>query len=301
MSTLSTFALGLGGGAAVWYLTKNKQRAATTAPVTSAPAPRNCAVHVESTGISVDGERAELSDVVRRCAAAGSAAVTVARNAPASTYADLMTALRAAGVAPHVRAAGVPTRNAALKTTDFFSLITYTHGINDKPTIRYFQAEQPIAWTDARDRLAAAGLLDLALAGRTREPGGWMLSIDPNDFRAKRAEPLPGGTRNSELAAKFTLVTYPEGVGGPKRVRWFYADTPMLYSQALKRLDDAGLIDPAATRALQPGYWILVTAPAAFNESKAEPMPRAKRRRATRRDATDGRRIVRPTEHKARQ
>jgi hypothetical protein len=294
MSTLSTFALGLGGGAAVWYLTKNTHRAATSAPATSAPAPRNCAVHVESTGISVDGERAELSDAVRRCAAADSTAVTVARKAPASTYADLMTALRAAGVAPHVRA-GVPTRNAALKTTDFFSLITYTQGIKDKPTIRYFQAEQPIAWSEARDRLAAAGLLDLALAGRTREPGGWMLSIDPNDFRAKRAERLPGGARNSALASKFTLVTYPEGVGGPKRVRWFYADSPILYSEALKRLDDAGLIDPAATRALQPGYWILVTAPAAFNESKAEPMPRAKRRRATRREATEGRRILRPS------
>src|SRR5574338_647121 len=113
----------------------------------------------------------------------------------------------APGVPTHVRA-GVHARNAAAETKDFFSLVTYPRGIKDKPTIRYFRAERPIAWTDARDRLAAAGLLDLALAGRTREPGGWMLSIDPKDFRAQRAEPLPGGTRNSELSAQFTLVTY---------------------------------------------------------------------------------------------
>jgi len=318
MSNATPFALGLGGGLALWQLLRPSATPAATAtgststatPSTPPPsgasssaASRNsaaCLVRIDATGLAIDGARADVGEVVRRAQLAGRALVAVGKDAPASTYAALMTALRAAGVATHVRAARVLARNAAPETKDSFSLVTYPHGIKDKPTIRYFRAEQPIAWTEARDRLAAAGLLDLALAGRTREPGGWMLSIDPNDFRAQRAEPLPGGARNSELAAQFTLVTYPEGVGGPKRVRWFYAERPILWNQALERLDEAGLIDAAATLPLQPGYWILVTSAAAFNEAKAEPLPRAPRRRgaarARRRYTTEGRRILRDGE-----
>jgi len=257
-------------------------------------------MQLDGAGLAIDGARVELAEAVRCARLAGRALVAVGKDAPALTYAELMTALRAAGVATHVCPADTLARNAAPETNDFFSLITYPQGIKDKPTIRYFRAERLIAWTEARDRLAAAGLLDLALAGRTREPGGWMLSIDPKDFRAQRAEPLPGGARNSELASEFTLVTYPEGVGGPKRVRWFYAERPILWNQALERLDEAGLIDPAATLPLQPGYWILVTSAAAFNAAKAEPLPRAPRRRGaargSRRYTTEGRRILRDSE-----
>jgi hypothetical protein len=116
MSTTSTFALGLGGGAALWYLTKDKQPRTTTASAaiaapaprstsstaTPARAPRNCAVHIDSSGITVDGTRAGLGDAVRRCAAAGGAALTVAPNAPASSYAALVAALYRASI-PTIR------------------------------------------------------------------------------------------------------------------------------------------------------------------------------------------------------
>jgi len=313
MSNATPFALGLGGGLALWQLlqpsstaTVSTSASSASRPAPSRPssAPRNgdvaCFVHIHAAGLAIDGTGVALADAVRRAKLAGRALVAVGQDAPASTYAELMAALRAVAVPTQVRAAGAPARNAAPETKDFFSLVMYPHGIKDKPTIRYFRAERPIAWTEARDRLAATGLLDLALAGRTREPGGWMLSIDPNEFRAQRAEPLPGGARNSELASEFTLVTYPEGVGGPKRVRWFYADRPILYSQALERLDEAGFLDSTANLPLQPGYWILVTSPQAFNQTKAEPLPRAPRRRGSARTAQrytiEGRRILRDGE-----
>jgi hypothetical protein len=106
MSKTSTFVVGLGGGAALWYLTKKKHpRAAATNTPTATPAraPRNCAVHIESTGIMVDGNRAKLGDAVRRCAAAGGADVTVAPNASASMCASFVAALDRANV---------PVRNA---------------------------------------------------------------------------------------------------------------------------------------------------------------------------------------------
>ena len=109
-------------GAALWYLTKDKQpRATTTSAAIAAPAPRstsstatparvprNCAVHIDSSGITVDGIRAELGDAVRRCAAAGGAAVTVAPNAPASTCATFVAALERANI---------PVRNARRRNT----------------------------------------------------------------------------------------------------------------------------------------------------------------------------------------
>ncbi len=309
MSNTSTFAVGLGGGLGLWYLTKSKSKSApaaspaSTSPVSATPtppnppAPRNCVVRIDATGVLVDGERVDVDEAVRRCEAAGHAAVTVARNAPASTYAALMTALGTANT-PAVRNAG--RRKPETEAKAFFTLITYPRGTKDRPTHRYFRAESPIVWAEARDRLAAAGLLDHALAGRTSEPGGWMLSIDAHEFRATNAEPLPGRPRNSIASEIFTLAVYPEGVGGPRRVRWFKANAPILWDDARDRLAAAGALDLAANKPMDPGYWILVTSPNAFQESRAEPMPpRRKPRgasRTTKRYTREGRTIVRDGE-----
>lgn len=294
MSNTTPFALGLVGGLAAWQLT----RPSTTAIADSTPSIG--VIQLDATGITVDGARVEVAEAVRRVQKLGRTVVSVAVDAPAATFAELMTALRAANVATQVRTAKALARNAAPDTKDFFTLVTYTHGIKDKPTLRYFRAESPIAWTEARDRLAAAGLLELALAGLTREPGGWMLSIDPKDFRAHRAEPLPGGARNSFISEIFTLVVYPEGVGGPKKVRWFKAGRPTLWDAARDRLAEAGLLDLSANKPMDPGYWILVTSPEAFKEDRAEPLPRAKRprgaARATQRYTLEGRTILRDGE-----
>ena len=307
MSNTSTFAVGLGGGLGLWYLTKSKSTpAASPAPSspTSAaptpanpPAPRNCVVRIDATGLLVDGARVDVTEAIRRCEAAGHAAVTVARNAPASTYAALMTALGTANL-PAVRNAGGRTSETDAK--EAFTLITYPNGSKGKSTHRYFRAESPIAWAEARDRLAAAGLLELALAGRTREPGGWMLSIASRDFRAHKAEPLPGRPRNSVASDIFTLAVYPEGVGGPKRLRWFQSSAPILWEEARDRLAAAGFLDLDVKSPMDPGYWILVISPNAFQESRAEPMPaRRKPRgasRAAKRYTREGRTIVRDGE-----
>lgn len=55
--------------------------------------PRTCIVRVDATGIWIEGTRASVPEVVRRCEAVGHAEVTVAENAPASTLAELLGAL----------------------------------------------------------------------------------------------------------------------------------------------------------------------------------------------------------------
>ena len=73
-----------------------------------------------------------------------------------------------------------------------FTLATYTQGFKAGPRLRWFLAEPPTTWADARDRLGAAGILDRTLAGQTRTPGGWMLSVESAHFRDELAKPLPG-------------------------------------------------------------------------------------------------------------
>ncbi len=295
MSNATPFALGLGGGLALWQLSRP-----STNPAPGNTGPATCLIQIDAAGIAVDGARVDVAEAVRRAKAVGRAIVAVAKDAPASTFAELMAALRAANVATQMHAANVIPRNAAPETKDFFTLVTYTRGIKGKPAVRYFRAESPIAWTDARDRLADAGLLELGLAGRTREPGGWMLSIDPKDFRSHRAEPLPGGPRNSFISEIFTLAVYPEGVGGPKKVRWFKASRPTMWDAARDRLAEAGILDGSANKPMDPGYWILVTSPEAFKEDRAEPLPGPKRprgtARVTQRFTLEGRTILRDGE-----
>jgi hypothetical protein len=79
-----------------------------------------------------------------------------------------------------------------------FTLVTYPEGRKAGSRSRWFRAEPPTTWADARDRLGAAGILDRTLAGRTSIPGGWMLSVDPASFREELAEPLPGGPELEE-------------------------------------------------------------------------------------------------------
>jgi hypothetical protein len=74
---------------------------------------------------------------------------------------------------------------------DHFTLRIYPEGTKGGAQLRYFDADPATSWKDAYYRLIAAGIVDARRAGRTREPGGWMLSVDPADYRADRAEALP--------------------------------------------------------------------------------------------------------------
>ena len=72
-----------------------------------------------------------------------------------------------------------------------FTVITYPEVYRGLSRSRWYRAASPVTWTDARDRLIAAGVMDLDLAGHTSEPGGWMLSVDPASYSEARAVPLP--------------------------------------------------------------------------------------------------------------
>jgi len=292
MSNTSALALGLGSGLAFWHLTKNKPTHAASPASSSSPsipAPRNCAVRIDRAGLTVDGTRVDLAEAVRRCEAAGHAAITLAPNAPASLYADLMLALDPAPTARNARA-----RNA--DTTTNFTLRYYPDGRKGTPKMRWFRAEAPITWVEARDRLIAAGIVDPSVGGRTHEPGGWMLSIDKHQFRADRAELLPGSPRNSDTSATFTLVEFPDGIWGKRRERWFRAQPPTTWDDARDRLVAARVLDPS-TRT----HWKLLTDPARFRADRAEPLPDGSSRprgasRATERYTREGRRILRDGE-----
>jgi hypothetical protein len=287
MSKVSTFAIGVGSGLALWHLNKSTPQPPS---LLTAPAPRSCVVRVTATGFVVDGASVDLAEAVKRCHAIGHATITVEKDAPASSYAALLVALEGARV-PMVRnASGAGEHDP--KTA--FTLITYVEGRRAGPTTRYFRAENPITWSDARDRLAAAGFLDLALAGRTQQPGGWMLSIASRDFRAHRAQPMPG-PRNTNLSSKFTLASYPEGVGGAKRVRWFRAASPITWQDARDRLAAESIIDKRSIAPGSAGYWKLVTDERTFDEQRAEPLPESKPRGApgAKRFALEGRTISR--------
>jgi len=81
------------------------------------------------------------------------------------------------------------SRNAT--TYHHFTLRSYPEGKGGGAQVRRFHAQPATSWKDAYYRLIAAGLVDAQTAGRTHEPGGWMLSVDPADYRADDAEPLP--------------------------------------------------------------------------------------------------------------
>lgn len=219
MTNTSTFLLGLGSGAAAWYLTKSKHTSAPTAPAASsssttpetptapATAQRTCVMRVEATGITIDGARVDLAEAVRRAKAAGHATVSVAPNAPASLYAELRVALGVANVptlrnARRRKSARPTRRNRELSST--FTLVVFPEGIwGTTKRVRYFKADAPTTWEEARDRLAAAKFLDRdALSPNLA--GAWRLITDPARFRADRAETLPGGAHRPRGAARST-------------------------------------------------------------------------------------------------
>jgi hypothetical protein len=221
MSNTSTFAVGLGSGLAFWYLTKSKKAAPAgpdSTPITAASpaAARNCAVTVDANGLTADGARVDLAEAVRLCKAAGRAAVTVARNAPASSYAELMTALQINNASDVRNASGrktskAPRRRRNSDTSSSFTLAIYPEGIAG-PTkrVRWFRTDTPMTWASVRDQLAKARIIDpAAIAPNT--PGYWRLTTEPRSFKPDRAESLPGGPSQPRGASRATQRYSHEG------------------------------------------------------------------------------------------
>jgi hypothetical protein len=288
MSNTTPLMLGLAGGLVLWHF-------APSAP----PTLRNASggpyvIQLDSSGLSIDGELVDTDEAVRRAELAGIALVTVAPDASASVYAALRTGLQRAGVPAHARTLVASTRNATTETFSAFTLVTYPEGIGGSRKTSWFRAEAPMTWRAARDQLVAAGVIDPS-AIAPKQAGYWKLVTDARVFMPMRAKPLPGTARSSYISTTFTLVVYPEGVGGPKTTRWFTASRPTMWDAARDRLAAAGILDLNADKATDPNYWILTSSPNAFREDKAEPLPAAKRTRdasRTGRYALDGGRVV---------
>lgn len=94
---LFALALGVGGGALAWHLTR---RTFSTSPAAGAP-PRTdgpCSLMLDASGITADGAAVSVPAAVARCKPIGRAELVVAGNAPASALAQLTAALHGAGV-----------------------------------------------------------------------------------------------------------------------------------------------------------------------------------------------------------
>jgi hypothetical protein len=185
-------------------------------------------------------------------------------------------------------------RNANTETFSAFTLVAYPEGIGGSSKTSWFRTDAPMTWRAARDQLVAARIIDPS-AIAPNQAGYWKLVTDERVYMPMRAKPLPGTARNSYISTTFTLVVYPEGVGGPKRTRWFSASRPTMWDAARDRLAAAGLLDLNANKATDPNYWILTSAAQAFREDKAEPLPPAKRTRDARgasRYVLDGGRVI---------
>jgi hypothetical protein len=113
-----------------------------------------------------------------------------------------------------------------------------------------------------------------------------------------RATAAPTRNAGADTFSAFTLVVYPEGIGGPeKRMSWFRTDAPMTWHAARDQLAAANVIDRNAIGPKQAGYWKLVTDPRVFMPMRAKPLPaptRAPRRDAVRtsRYALEGGRVI---------
>ena len=288
MSNATPLMLGLAGGLALWHFSPS------TPPALRNASGGPCVIQLDSSGLSIDAELVEVAEAVRRAQVVGLALVTVAPYAPASIYAALMTGLRVAGVPAHARTLVASTRNANTETFSAFTLVTYPEGIAGSRKTSWFRTDAPMTWRAARDQLVAARIID-PTAIAPNQAGYWKLVTDSRVFMPMRAKPLPDSARNSYISTTFTLVVYPEGVGGPKKTRWFTAPRPTMWDAARDRLAAAGLLDLNANKATDPNYWILTSAAQSFREDKAEPLPAAKRTRDARRAgryALDGGRVI---------
>lgn len=267
MSNATPLMLGLAGGLALWHLMPGEQPALRNA--SGGP----CVIQIDAAGVLVDDELVDVDEAVRRAQLVGLALLTAAPDAPASIYAALMSRLQAAGVPTHTRTQVASRRNANNETFSMFTLVTYPEGISGSRKTSWFRTNASMTWKAARDQLAAANAIDLN-AVAPNQPGYWKLVTDPRVFMPMRASSLADEpTRNSYISTTFTLVVYPEGVGGPKKTRWFSASRPTLWDAARDRLAEAGFLDETANKATDPNYWILTSSPNTFQEDKAEPLP----------------------------
>jgi hypothetical protein len=67
---------------------------------------------------------------------------------------------------------------------DTYKHFTYKPPMSSREPMKRFRSSTPVTWTEARDRLIAAGIIDNARSG-------WSLSVDKSDYIDRLAEELP--------------------------------------------------------------------------------------------------------------
>ncbi len=319
-NTALALTLGAGGGFALWYVLRDRHRkntasaanAPTAAPPQAVPATtdRVCTLRLDPTGLTVDGAKTTVTDAVNRCKAASRADLTIVKDAPAATYADLMIALGRAGIPVHAHrnsrgARG--RRRAARNNIDSIDLSAFADTVLE---LADDVDEGRSPWGFARGRindrevLIAAirrALADTEYAELSREAVDELLlraqregllelarveaddALDPDELRASEITGpryhavviAADRSRNmSPPVSTFTLAVYPGGDKGPKRVTWYTSETPVPWEVARDRLVDAGVIDDSLfRRTREPGGWVMASDPRLFQSDRAKPLP----------------------------
>lgn len=321
-SSALALALGAGAGLGLWYLLRDDDdlsgaRPATAAPATSAtvaptsspgatastPAP--CALRLDASGLSADGQAIDVKAAVARCQAVGRANLTIAGTAPGTVYADLVAAFGAAGItiqkhrnarprrnggdlatlrklAARVRATssarqGSTRQEAAAKLARFVARHSGAQ-VEDQVTID-FENNIVVSGAPSEMRKVAAWVERLARDSGRKVSATVETFDDPEDqdwavcrIRGLEEDRDP---RNATTYSHFTLRTYPKGArGGGATLRWFRADPPVTWATARDRLIAAGLADAeAAGRTHAPGGWMLSVDPRDYADERAHPLP----------------------------
>ena len=315
-NTALALTLGAGGGLLLWYALRDRHRkelapapSVPAAPPAATPADRACALRLDPTGLTADGTKANIADAVKRCQAAGRADVTIVKDAPAATYADLMVALGRAGIPIYAHRnsrGGRRFRRRGARDVDSIDLPAFAETVL-KLADQIEEDESP--WGLARARinehevLIAAirrALADTEYGDLSREQLDELLlraydedllelacvepsnTLDPDELRDSEivgpryhAVVIADRARNdSPPVSTFTLAMYPRGKDGPRRLSWYTSETPISWEAARDRLVAAGILDRSLFRRTnEPGGWVLATDPRVFQASRAQALP----------------------------
>lgn len=320
-NTALALTLGAGGGLALWYVLRDRERKQLASASTPAPAPqiaapasvppdRACSIRLDPSGLTVDGAKTDVADAVKRCQTAGRADVTIVKDAPAATYADLMVALGRAGIPIYAHRnsrGGRRFRRRGARDVDSIDLPAFAETvlaladeIDDEPSpwglARGRINDREVLIASIRRALADTEYAELSRATvdelllRAQREGLLELAcVEPDDALDDdelRESEITGPRYHAVVVAAersrnmsppvstFTLAVYPRGDEGAKRVSWYTSKTPVPWEVARDRLIAAGVIDGSLfRRTREPGGWVMASDPRLFQSDRAKPLP----------------------------
>jgi hypothetical protein len=318
--TALALTLGAGGGLALWYVLRDRKRKQLASAPAAAPAPqivaptstvpdRACSLRLDPTGLTVDGVKTNVDDAVKRCQTAGRADVTIVKDAPAATYADLMVALGRAGIPIYAHRNSRGSRGRRRATRNHVDAIDLPMFAETVLALADEIDDEPSPWGLARGRIndrevliasIRRALADTEYAEFSRAAVDELLlqaqregllelvcveaddALDADELRESEitgpryhAVVVADRTRNdSPPVSTFTLALYPRGKDGPRKLAWYTSASPISWEAARDRLVDADVIDRSLFRRTnEPGGWVLATDPRVFQSDRARPLP----------------------------